>query len=489
MKRGYVYLVGAGPGDIRLITVKGQQCLESADVVLYDRLVNPLLLEKTKPGAELVYCGKLPDRHLLRQEAINDLLVQYALEGKTVVRLKGGDPSVYGRVGEEAEELEKHGIDYEIVPGITASIGASTYAGVPVTHRDHGASFAVVTGHDKSPDGQPLMDWKSLAKAIDTIAFYMGVKNLPYICKQLIDNGRDKDTPVLLIQWGTLGKQKTLKGTLGTIAQLVAEHKFSNPAVTIVGNVANLRKSESWFERQPLFSKHILFGRTSGGESSIATELTRLGANVFEYPRFVTKERFFSKVDFTKYDEIIFHSPESVDVFFRKLNNDQVDIRTINASFFGASLKSINALKAYACLGKGIEQSNKASRKVVIGSISLEEQPEKRNELYGDHDFLVSHESEIVEQSNYTCQRILDEDRIDTIVFPSAQAVKVVTEQIKACNETPESLSRRADIICFGEATFEAAIKSGYKADIKLEEPSKECLIKQLTNSNLIKSG
>lgn len=487
MNKGYVYLVGAGPGDIRLITVKGQQCLELADVVLYDRLVNPLLLEKTKPGAELVYCGKLPDRHLLRQEAINDLLVKYALEGKIVVRLKGGDPSVYGRVGEEAAELEKFEIDYEIVPGITAGIGASTYAGVPVTHRDYGASFAIVTGHDKSADGQPLIDWRGLATGIDTIAFYMGVKNLPYICEKLIENGRRKDTPVLLVQWGTIGKQKSLMGTLETISHLVKEQNFSNPAITIVGNVAGLRKKESWFERQPLFGKHILFGRTSEGASEIASKLTRLGADVLEYPRFMTKEMITENVDYNNYDEIIFHSPKSVEWFFNQLKNQKIDIRSLKATLYGASTKSIKAIESFACLGFPIRERMEGKKRLFIGPTVWNERRQQRIELYGQHDFLASHSEIIVEQSNFTCQRILDEGRVDTIVFPSAESVKVVTDQIKACNETPETLSNRAEIICFGPATYDTAIRYGYRVTTTLEEPSGQALIHELVKSDQIR--
>ncbi len=421
MNKGYVYLVGAGPGDVRLMTVKGQQVLEQADVILYDRLVNPLLLETTKPGAELVYCGKLPDRHLLRQEAINDLLVEYGLAGKQVVRLKGGDPSVFGRVGEEAEALEAAGVDYEIVPGVTAGIGAATYAGVPVTHRNHGASFAIITGHDKSPSGQPLIDWKALATGIDTIAFYMGVKNLAYICEKLIEHGRDPQTPVILIQWGTLGKQKTLEGTVADIAEKVAAVKFANPAITLVGDVAKLRTKESWFERQPLFGKCLLFGRTSEGASEIAKELTKLGAEVFEYPRFQTIDQKIVELSFADYDQIVFHSPKSVAWFFEKLREQRQDIRSLKAVFYGASTKSIRAIESYSCLALPIEELGQAEKRLVIGPAALKEQIVKRTELYGEHDLLVSHSVEIIEQSNRTCQRLLDEDRVNTIVFPSAE--------------------------------------------------------------------
>ncbi|GAE24828.1 uroporphyrinogen-III methyltransferase [Halalkalibacter wakoensis JCM 9140] len=478
MNEGYVYLVGAGPGDIRLLTVKGKQCLEKADVILYDRLVNPLLLEVTKPGAEMVYCGKLPDRHLLRQEAINDLLVKYAQEGKNVVRLKGGDPSVYGRVGEEAAALEEAGISYEIVPGITASIGASTYAGVPVTHRDYGASFAIVTGHDKSPTGQPIIDWKGLATGIDTIAFYMGVKNLPYICEQLIHFGRDPKTPVLLVQWGTVGKQKTLSGDLETIADLVKKEKFSNPAITLVGQVAKLRTKESWFERQPLFGEHILFGRTTEGASEIANELVKLGADVFEYPRFVTKHaKLEQSISFSNYDQIIFHSPKSVQWFFAQLKMNHIDIRSIQAQLFGASKKSRREIESFACSAFPVQEMMDSNKRLVVGSTNWSTKEQKRNELYGDHDFVVSHVDEIIEQSNFTCQRILDEDRVDTIVFPSAEAVKVVTDQIATLGETPSTLCDRAKIICFGSESKKAAEDLGYRVDFMMNEPSKDELI------------
>lgn len=480
MSEGYVYLVGAGPGDIRLMTVKGQQCLRIADVILYDRLVNPLLLEETKPGAELVYCGKLPDRHLLRQEAINELLVKYALEGKVVVRLKGGDPSVFGRVGEEAEALEAEGISYEIVPGITAGIGAATYAGIPVTHREHGASFAIITGHDKSPNGQPLIDWAGVATGVDTIAFYMGVKNLPYICEQLIAHGRKPDTPVILIQWGTLGKQKTLSGTLETIAEIVREKKFSNPAITLVGDVAKLRTKESWFERQLLFGKQLLFGRTSEGASSIAEHLRQSGADVFEFPRFQTTEAELElSKDVRHYDEIVFHSPTSVSWFFKQLSKQKIDVRSLKATFYGASVKSRRAIESFACLAFPNNEMIKERKCLVVGPQSLALN-EDRTQLYGDHDFLISHEEKVVKQSNWTCRRLLDEDRIDTIIFPSAESVYVITEQMKECGQTPQQLSERAEIICFGPLSKKAAENSGYKVDLCLKEPSVEALMEAL---------
>lgn len=246
--KGIVYLVGAGPGDPKLITVYGMECLQKADVILYDRLASSKLLDYAKKDTELIFCGKLPGKHALIQEQIHELLVEKALEGKTVVRLKGGDPCVFGRVGEEAEVLAEQGIRYEIVPGITAGIAAPAYAGIPVTHRDHASSFAIVTGHGRAEKGADHLNWSALAQGIDTIAFYMGIGNLHHICSKLIEHGKDPYTPVAIIQWGTTEKQKTVTGDLTTIEAVADENTITHPAIVLVGEVVGLRKKIQWFE-------------------------------------------------------------------------------------------------------------------------------------------------------------------------------------------------------------------------------------------------
>ncbi|WP_397537739.1 uroporphyrinogen-III C-methyltransferase [Rummeliibacillus pycnus] len=243
-----VYIVGAGPGDIELITLKGLRCIKEADVILYDRLLNKELLSYAKPGAELIFCGKLPNRHAMIQESINESLVRYAMQGKIVTRLKGGDPFVFGRGAEEAEVLANKKIPFEIVPGITSGIAAPAYAGIPVTHRDLSASFAIVTGHRQAGKDDNLK-WESLVH-IETLAIYMGVKNLPYIVSQLLKFGRAKESPVALVHWGTYDKQETVTGTLETIESIVAESNISNPSMIIVGEVVKLREKIQWFEEQ-----------------------------------------------------------------------------------------------------------------------------------------------------------------------------------------------------------------------------------------------
>ncbi|HWO95195.1 MAG TPA: uroporphyrinogen-III C-methyltransferase [Bacillus sp. (in: firmicutes)] len=244
---GKVYLVGAGPGDPDLITVKGLKCIQEADVILYDRLINNELLQHAKKEADLIYCGKLPNYHTLKQETINSFLVKFAKKGKVVTRLKGGDPFVFGRGGEEAEILAKNNIPFEVVPGITSGIAAPAYAGIPVTHREHGASFAIVTGHRKENEADDIQ-WEHLVKGVDTLAVYMGVSNLPHICEQLIKHGKSRETPVALVHWGTYKEQRTITGTLGTIIDIVREERVENPSMIIVGEVVKLREKLRWFE-------------------------------------------------------------------------------------------------------------------------------------------------------------------------------------------------------------------------------------------------
>jgi uroporphyrin-III C-methyltransferase len=246
---GKVYLVGAGPGDPDLITVKGLRCLQTADVILYDRLVNPELLKHAKEGSKLVYCGKLPNYHTMKQETINHFLVKYAKKGLQVVRLKGGDPFVFGRGGEEAEECHKNEVPFEIVPGITSGIAATAYAGIPVTHRTLSKSFAFITGH-QAGNVAAEHQWSHLAKAVDTICIYMGVSHLPAIAKQLIQYGKSAQTPIALIHWGTLNDQKTVVGTLETIVEKVREAQISNPSIIVIGEVVRLHDRLNWFQEE-----------------------------------------------------------------------------------------------------------------------------------------------------------------------------------------------------------------------------------------------
>ncbi|MDQ0201615.1 uroporphyrinogen-III C-methyltransferase [Neobacillus ginsengisoli] len=480
MKTGKVFLVGAGPGDIGLITVKGLEAIKQAEVILYDRLANPKLLEFAPADCELIYCGKLPDRHTLRQENINDLLVAKALEDKMVVRLKGGDPGVFGRVGEEAAALADYQIPFEVVPGISSGIAAPLYAGIPVTHREYAESFAVVTAHDKSKDGKPLLHWEGLARGVDTIAFYMGVGNLPFICENLITHGKQANTPVILIQWGTFGRQRTLQGTLADITAKVAEAKFSNPAIILVGEVISLREKISWFEKKPLYGRQIVLARTGESPSQLAKELQEQGADVIEFPKW---KKTAVPVDLEKasaYEKILFASPESVGEFFSALVENRVDIRNINADFFGASVKTIKALNERGFCASLAAEMPDSGELLIIGDDSiLKNKPE-----YGDT--LVTSKKVVDSQFFPIFKRMLEEAEVNTMVFPSSAAVEPFFEALKECEIDAREFFKSLHVICMGKQTMAAVETAGLKQAEMPEKATKQALIALLAGKPFV---
>ncbi len=248
MRNGVVYLVGAGPGDPDLITVKAVKALKAADVVVYDRLASPEILNLAPKSAERIYVGKCSGDHTVPQDQISKILVKQAQMGRKVVRLKGGDPFLFGRGGEEAEELKDAGIEFEIIPGVTSAIAVPAYAGIPVTHRHFSSSFAAVTGHEDPGKDESSVNWERLATAVDTIVVMMGVGRLDKITDALIRGGRSKKTPAAAIEWGATSKQRTVVGTLGNLAEKVVSEKVESPAIIVVGDVVNLHEKLSWFE-------------------------------------------------------------------------------------------------------------------------------------------------------------------------------------------------------------------------------------------------
>ena len=291
---GMVYLVGAGPGDYRLISLKAVDCLKQAEVVVYDRLADDRILQWAPDDAEYIYVGKASSNHTMKQEDINQLLVDKAREGKCVVRLKGGDPFVFGRGGEEGLLLQENGLPFEIVPGITSAISVPAYAGIPVTHRAVATSFAVVTGHEDPTKGKSNMRWEHLATGVDTLVFLMGVANLPHITAKLIENGRPADTPAAVIRWGTKPEQRVLMTTVGTAAEDVAKANLKPPAIFIVGDVVNLREKLQWFDEpktHPLFGKTVLVTRARSQASKLTARLEQLGAKVIETRLSASKHR------------------------------------------------------------------------------------------------------------------------------------------------------------------------------------------------------
>ena len=335
MTKGYVYLVGAGPGDPKLITVKGSECIAKADVLVYDRLASRRLLALARPDCELIYCGKSPDRHTLRQEEINQVLVDKGLEGKIVTRLKGGDPFVFGRGGEEAEALLDAGIQFEVVPGITSAIAVPAYAGIPVTHRDITTSFAVITGHEDPTKNETTIHWDHLAQSHGTLVFLMGMANLPMIARKLMDNGKKPATPVAIIQWGTRPEQRTLVGQLDTIAVEVQKQGFSNPSIIIVGDVVSMREKLKWFEKKPLFGQRIVVTRARHQASELSLAIESLGGEAWEFPMIEiappTDSSYLIKAinNLKDFEWLIFTSSNGVEGFFAELKNQERDVRDL----------------------------------------------------------------------------------------------------------------------------------------------------------------
>ncbi|MBI4597390.1 MAG: uroporphyrinogen-III C-methyltransferase [Candidatus Omnitrophica bacterium] len=341
-RRGCVYVVGAGPGDPGLITVKGQEALRRANVVVYDHLVSPRLLKQCSPTAKLVYVGKEADKHTAPQGSINRLLIREANAGKSVVRLKGGDPFLFGRGGEEAEELVKAKIPFEIVPGVTSAIAVPAYAGIPVTHRRYASSVAILTGHEDPAKKGSSIRWPQLATATDTLVCLMGVSRLPAIVAELCRHGRPVSTPCAVIAWGTRATQRTVTATLSTIAAAVTSAGLRPPAILVVGEVVRLRKQLNWFERKPLFGKRLLVTRAQEKAASLSNQLEALGAEVEELPAIalapVPSNGAFKTLvaSLPNTDWVFFTSPEGIGWFREMLKPHRKDLRILSGCHIGA---------------------------------------------------------------------------------------------------------------------------------------------------------
>ena len=353
-----VYLIGAGPGDPELLTLKGRTVLENADVVIYDYLANPALLDYVPADAELIFVGKKGFSEHVTQEQINACIIEKAQqEGVyTVARLKGGDPFVFGRGGEEALALVAEGIDFEVVPGVTSGVAAPAYAGIPVTHRGVASSVAFITGNEDPTKPETAINWAHLAQGADTLCFYMGIKNLPLITQRLIECGKKSETPVALIRWGSLPKQEVLVGTLEDIARRAEEVGFQAPAITLVGDVAGLREQLAWFENKPLFGRRIAVTRSRTQASDLVATLSELGADVIEFPTIeIAPMESYAALDealtrLAEYTWLIFTSVNGVEYFFDRLFITGKDARALS----GARVAAIGPATAVCLCEMGI---------------------------------------------------------------------------------------------------------------------------------------
>ena len=354
-----VYLLGAGPGDPGLLTLKARDALARADVVVYDALANPFLLDHARPDAERIYVGKIADKHALPQHEINALLVRKAKEGggKVVARLKGGDPYIFGRGGEEAEALVAAGVPFEEVPGVTSAIAAPAYAGIPLTHRDFASSVTIITGHESPDKPGSVHNWEALAKSASTLVFVMGMKNLPDIAANLIGAGMAPDTPAALVYRGTTPRQRSLVAPLRDLPREAVAQGFSNPSVIVVGKVARLHESLDWFGKKPLLGRRVVVTRAREQASGLAARLTELGAEVIQFPTIEIREpETYAPLDaaiagLAGYDWLIFTSVNGVRHFWKRLAAAGLDSRALG----GLRVAAIGPATAEALAGRGIK--------------------------------------------------------------------------------------------------------------------------------------
>lgn len=512
--KGKVYLVGAGPGDIGLLTIKGMKCLQKADVVIYDFHLNAQVLNYINHDAEFIYAGKRGGHHTMTQDEINKVLIEKATEGKIVCRLKGGDPFVFGRGGEEAEELVKNNIEFEVVPGVSSAVAAPAYAGIPITHRLYSSSFAVIPGYEDTTKDESAIDWARLATGVGTLIFLMAVKNIDVLVKKLIENGRNADTPVAVIRWGTRPEQKTIVGTLDNIVSLVKEKEIRPPAVMVVGDVVKLRDKLNWYEKKPMFGHRVLVTR----EHSRGFEpLGELGAEIIEFPTIeITPPENYNELDaaidkIETYNWLIFTSANGIKYFMKRFierDNDIRDLKGIKICAIGtktaAEIKKygikvdlmpeeFNAeglIKAFTPpnppLGKGGNERG-VGFKLLKGIKFLlpraekarEIFPEKVRELGGEIDVPVTYRTIKPEIHGKRLKRFLKEGRISIATFTSAATFNNFREII---GEDADELLRDVAIAVIGPVTAKAIEKAGLKVHIMPKQATVEAMAGEIIN-------
>ena len=484
MKMGKVYLVGAGPGDPGLISRKGIECLAQADVVIYDHLLDERLLDLASPEAERIYVGKAAGQHTKEQSEINRLLVERAKEGKVLVRLKGGDPFVLGRGGEEAETLANNRILFEVVPGVSSAVAVPAYAGIPVTHRGVSSSFAVITGHEAYGKDSSNVAWEKLATGVDTLVFLMGMRNLPKITEQLLTHGRHPNTPVAVIKDGATPNQKTIVGNLTDIVARVKKHRLSPPAVIVVGEVVRLREKLRWFDNRPLFGKRILVTRARHQASALSQLLSERGAQPVELPAIDIKstastrelEQAISNLE--RYHWIVFTSVNGVEAFFNRLNNLNLDARALKNVKIGAiGPATARALEkkgiipdytpdVYSSHGfiDGLGSWDIAGQRFLLprADIADRELVEGITRLGAEVHEVVTYRTVPVTEAISPAKQMLLSDKIDVVTFTSPSTVSNLLAVLKDKRGAISS----ARIACIGTTTADRAAGAGLKVDI-----------------------
>ena len=469
--KGKVYIMGAGPGDLELLTLKGKRAIEEADCIVYDRLINPRILDFAKKDAEMIYLGKGNTEGGVIQDEINRTIVTKALEGKTVARVKGGDPFVFGRGGEEIQSLFDNGISFEVIPGITSSISVPAYAGIPVTHRGVARSFHVFTGHTME-DGT-WHNFEAIAKLEGTLVFLMGIKTLPIIVNDLVKNGKDPKTPVAIIEKGATADQRVTVGTLENIIEKAKERKIVPPAITIIGEVVNLRETFKWFEDKNLFGKKILVTRDKKQAGEFSNKIEKMGGVAVELP-FIEIESVLSKVtseDLKKYSALLFNSPNGVREFMKKID----DIRSLAHLKIGAvGSKTKELLEEYKIkadfmpeeymVSKLAELSleyTKSGEKILIITSDISPcDTDKFNSMYDRefHKIVAYNTKKITREKKEVCDAL---NKVEVVTFLSSSTVDAFYASIDGDLECVKNIK----FASIGPVTSETMRKYGFSVD------------------------
>ena len=500
-KKGKVYLVGAGPGDPGLLTIKAKECIVRADVVIYDYLANQVFLDYADEKAELIYVGKKGDCHTMSQQDINSLIVDKARSGLMIVRLKGGDPFIFGRGGEEAQELAKAGVSFEIIPGITSAIAVPAYAGIPLTHRDYTSTVAFITGHEDPTKEESGISWDKVATGVGTLVFLMGMGNLPKIAESLMANGRSGDTPVAVIRRGTVAEQRTIVGPLRDIAEIAKKEGIKPPAIIVVGDVVNLRKELNWFDIRPLFGKRIVVTRAREQASGFLANLAELGAECIEFPTIeVVPPESWDALDqgietLESYQWLLFTSVNGVKYFFTRLERLGRDVRDLK----GIKIGAIGPKTAEAVHRKGIRSDlvpDEYRAEAVVecfkkwetkgvrillprAALAREILPEELEKMGATVDVVTAYRTVTPDHDTGRVREMLEKGEIDMVTFTSSSTVTNFVEMFGPDGPQLQKWMETVAVACIGPITEKTAREKGFS--IKVIPP--DYTIESLTSS------